>query len=148
MSHELLSSYPVTTTIPVQWGEMDAYGHLNNVVYFRYFESVRILYLRECGLTRSYEEERVGAILHSTNARFRRAVRYPDTVAVGTRVPEVSDDRFVMDYSVVSMEQGAVAAEGRGTVVSYDYEAGRKVEIPDDIGRRIREIEARVEGTT
>lgn len=142
MSHHLLSSFPVTTTIPLQWGEMDAYGHLNNVVYFRYFESARIRYLEACGFTRSYEEERIGAILHSTEARFRRALRYPDTVAVGTRVSDLSTDRFTMEYRVVSSEEDAVAADGRGIVVSFDYQEGRKVEIPDAIRRRIEEIEA------
>jgi len=39
-----MSDYPVVVDIPVAWGEMDAYGHLNNIVYFRYFETARMAY--------------------------------------------------------------------------------------------------------
>jgi len=46
---ELLATFPVVITIPVAWGEMDAYGHVNNSVYFRYIESARIKYLSEVG---------------------------------------------------------------------------------------------------
>lgn len=141
MAHDLLEEFPVTVRLPVQWGEMDAYGHLNNVVFFRYFESARVRYLRECGFTRSYEVDRVGAILHSTDARFRRPLRYPDTVLVGARVTDLSSDRFTMAYRVVSLEGDATAAEGNGIVVSFDYRTGQKTVVPEEVRRRIQEIE-------
>lgn len=139
--HELLEGYPVVVRLPVQWGEMDAYDHVNNVVFFRQFESARVRYLVECGFVASYEEDRVGAILHSTSCRFRRPLRYPDTVLVGARAEEVAEDRFVMGYRTVSLEQDAVAAEGTGTVVSYDYLEETKTPIPPDVRRGIRELE-------
>ncbi|MCK5412582.1 MAG: acyl-CoA thioesterase, partial [Gemmatimonadetes bacterium] len=76
---EALAGWPVVLRIPIQWGEMDAYGHVNNTVLFRYFESARVEYLVRCGFARSWEEDRVGAILHSTGCRFRRPIFYPDT---------------------------------------------------------------------
>src|SRR3990172_8193149 len=94
-----------------QWGEMDAYGHVNNTVYFRYFESARIQYFGRCGLLDSYHKSSVGAILHSTSCRFRLALRYPDTALIGTRVSDVQDDRFTMLYRVVSKTHNTVAAE-------------------------------------
>ena len=45
--NELLKDYPVTVEVPVVWGEMDAFSHVNNVVYFRYFETARIAYFYE-----------------------------------------------------------------------------------------------------
>ena len=141
MTDELLSDFPVTIRLPVQWGEMDAYGHVNNAVYFRYFESARIRYLEECGFTRSYEEDRVGAILHSTDARFRRALEYPDTVEVGARATDLAEDRFTMEYVVVSERHEARAARGTGIIVSFDYGAGRKAPIPGPVRRRILEMD-------
>lgn len=139
--HELLDGYPVVVRIPVQWGEMDAYDHVNNVVFFRQFESARVRYLVACGFVASYEEDRVGAILHSTSCRFRRPLRYPDTVLVGARAEDVEEDRFVMGYRTVSLEQDAVAAEGTGTVVSYDYREERKTPIPPAVRQGIRKLE-------
>lgn len=40
----MIAQYPVVVEVPVAWGEMDAYGHVNNIVYFRYFETARIAY--------------------------------------------------------------------------------------------------------
>ena len=56
---------------------MDAFGHLNNIVYFRYFETARIHYFERCGFMATYEEDRIGAILHSTSCRFRRPLHFP-----------------------------------------------------------------------
>ncbi|MCB0148997.1 MAG: acyl-CoA thioesterase, partial [Caldilineaceae bacterium] len=48
--HDLLAGYPVVIEIPVAWGEMDAFQHVNNIVYFRYFESGRIAYFERAGM--------------------------------------------------------------------------------------------------
>ena len=138
---EELAGFPVRVEIPVQWGEMDAYDHVNNVAFFRYFESARVEYLERCGFTDSYREERVGAILHSTSCRFRRALVYPDRVTVGARVTEMEEDRFTMEYRVVSHEQEELAAEGRGVVVSFDYETDAKTPIPESVRKGVRELE-------
>ena len=138
---EELAGFPVRVEIPVQWGEMDAYDHVNNVVFFRYFESARVEYLERCGFNDSYREQRVGAILHSTSCRFRRALVYPDRVTVGARVTEMEEDRFTMEYRAVSHEQGEVAAEGDGVVVSFDYGAGDKTPIPETVRSGVRELE-------
>ncbi len=97
-------------------------------MFFRYFETARIEFLRLCGFLDVYEELKVGAILHSTSCRFRLALFYPDTIEVGGRATEIGEDRFVMEYRVVSLDQNAVAAEGTGTIVSFDY--GRRVKVP------------------
>jgi len=121
---------------------MDAYGHVNNTVFFRYFESARVAYLERCGFTESYDQHKVGAILHSTDCRFRRPLFYPDTVLVGGRAAEIGPDRFTMEYLVISQDSEAVAAEGTGIVVSYDYVNRRIVRIPEEVRRRIEELEA------
>lgn len=139
--HELVDGWPVVERIPVQWGEMDAYGHVNNTVFFRYFESARVRYLERCGFTDSWERDRVGAILHSTECRFRRALRYPDTVLAAARAESMEEDRFRMAYRVISLEADAVAAEGSGLVVSFDYEREEKAPIPPDVRAGIERLE-------
>ena len=134
---DLLDGFPIRISLPVQWGDMDAYSHVNNTVFFRWFESARIAYLEQCGLTESRELEGIGAILHSTSCRFRLPVLFPDTVHVGARVTEVGEDRFTMEYRVVSVRHGGVAAEGQGIVVAYDYNANRKTAIPESVRGRL-----------
>jgi acyl-CoA thioester hydrolase len=140
-THPALEGYPALLTIPVQWGEMDAYGHVNNTVFFRYFESARIVYLERCGFLEAYDVDRVGAILHSTDCRFRLPLIHPDTVQVGARATGVLEDRFTMTYRIVSLSADAVAADGTGVVVAYDYKANRKTALPDLVRRRIAQLD-------
>ena len=93
---ELLETYPVVIETPVAWGEMDSLRHVNNTVYFRYFESARMAYFDRLGLWDYMDETGVGPILASTGCRFRVPLTYPDTVSIGARVAEVEGDRFVM----------------------------------------------------
>lgn len=139
--HPLLEGFPVRIRIPVQWGDMDAYGHLNNTVFFRYFESARMAYLKRCGFLDSYDEKRVGAILHSTECRFRRPLYHPDAVLVGGRVTEIEVDRFTMGYAVVSIAADELAAEGTGVIVSYDYGKREKCPLPDEVRDNIEQLE-------
>jgi acyl-CoA thioester hydrolase len=138
----LLEGFPVTVVLPVVWGEMDAYRHVNNVVYFRYLENARLEYFRRLDWFAYERETGVGPILAATEARFRRALTYPDTVTVTARVASVEADRFHLEHRVVSHRLAAVACEGRGTVVTYRHSDGHKVPVPDELRRRIGALEA------
>ena len=139
---ELLVGYPVVVELPVVWGEMDSYRHVNNVVYFRYFEGARLEYFRRLDWFEYEAETGVGPILAATSARFRRPLTYPDTIWVAARVPQLQDDRFTMEYRLVSRKLAAVAAEGTGTIVTYHYARAAKTSIPEELRRRIAELEA------
>ena len=141
--HPQLQDFSLTVDIPVQWGELDAYGHVNNTVFFRYFESVRVLYLVKCGFAESYEKDKIGAILHSTECRFRKPLFYPDTITVAGKATKVDDDRFTMAYRIVSHAQNEVVADGAGTIVSFDYNKRAKASIPPAVRAAIAKLEQR-----
>jgi acyl-CoA thioester hydrolase len=143
MKHGVLDKYPVIYRTPIAWGEMDALGHVNNIYYFRYFESARSAYFQRMGLWDYSAQTRIGVILHSTSCRFRLPLTFPDKIAVGTRVVDVQSDRFSMEYLIVSEMQQAVAAEGTGLVVVYDYNRNQKCVMPKEMRERIEEIERR-----
>lgn len=142
MLSTLLADYAVVVEIPIAWGEMDAYAHVNNVVYFRYFETARMAYFRRLGWEAGALPKGVGPIVATAEARFRKPLAYPDTVSVGVRAADLAADRFVLEYAVVSHSLQAVAALGKTTVVSFDYGAGTKAALPEEIRRRIEELEA------
>lgn len=142
---DLAREFPVTIDVMVSWGEMDAMGHVNNIVYFRYFESARIAYFERIGFLDAMRETGVGPILASTHCRFRIPLTYPDRVVVGASASELKDDRFVMRYRVVSESKNAVAAAGDGLIVSYDYRNERKAPLPPEVRRRIETLESRID---
>ena len=136
-----LPGLPIQVRFPVHWGEMDSFGHVNNVSYFRYFESARIAYFDAIGYRAAMERERIGPILASTSCRFRRPLAYPDDLIVGAGVSELSDDRFTMEYAVWSARLETVAATGIGLIVNYDYTRATKARIPDTIRDAIARLE-------
>lgn len=134
-----LDPYPITVDVPVLWGDMDAFGHVNNTVFFRWFETARIAFLEAIEFAAGGDVG-VGPILASTSCRFRRPVTYPDTVTVGVLVEDVQADRFTHRYRVVRAATGEVVAEGMGVVVSYDYGAGEKAPIPAGVRASIERL--------
>jgi len=140
--NERLAQYPVVIEIPVAWGEMDALAHVNNVVYLRYFESVRITYFERLGLLEYMKENGIGPILAYLTCKFKIPLTYPDTVSVGSRISKIEEDRFTMEYSVVSQKFQKAAAEGEGVIVSFNYREGKKARLPEEWRARIQAIEA------
>ncbi|MFY0539166.1 acyl-CoA thioesterase [Nannocystis pusilla] len=128
-----LAEFPVIRRWPVAWGDQDTFAHVNNVVYFRWFESVRIAFFEEIGWTRGGHTGGVGPILASTSCSFKIPLTYPDTVILAAKAEDIGDDRFTMRYRIVSERLDRVAAEGEGRIVSFDYDAGKKAPLPPEI---------------
>ena len=138
---ELLQDFPVTIRLPVAWGEMDAFQHVNNVVYFRYFESARIVYFDAIEIMNVMETTGVGPILAETRCRYRIPLTFPDTVTVGVRVSALAPQGFTMQYAVASRRHGKLAAEGDGRIVTIDYAGGGKTDLPGVVRERILSLE-------
>ena len=138
---ELFRTFPVIVTQAVIWGEMDSYQHVNNVAYFRYFENARLEYIRRAGWFEIEAATGIGPILASTQARFRRALTYPDTIHIGTRLLEMKDDRLTIEHKIVSEALDVVATEGQGVLVAFHYETGKKMPLPAELREGIRKLE-------
>ena len=134
--------HPVSVAIPVAWGEMDSFQHVNNVVYARWLETARMRYFERVGLVRRVKEEGVGPILARTVLDYRRPVTYPDTVRVDTRVSRVGGSSFTMAFRVWSEAQDAEVATGEQVIVNYDYRAGRTAPVDDALRAAIAALEA------
>ena len=140
---EPLEGFPVEVEVPVAWGDMDAFRHVNNTVFFRWFETGRIAYFLAIGWPKVQEATGVGPILAATSCRFKRPVAFPDRIVVAARVPPFDGNRFTMEYRVASAAHGGVAAEGEGLIVPYDYRAKAKAALPEEVRRAIEALEGR-----
>ncbi len=142
MTPDPLADFRVVIDQPVAWGDMDSFGHVNNVVYFRYFENARVEYFQRIGWWDYLKETGIGPIVGATQARFRRPVKYPDTLRAGAKVVSFGTDRFTIRHVLVSRTTGELVTEGDAVVVCLDYRANAKVAIPDLLRTRIEELEA------
>jgi len=141
---QLLEAYPVVVEIRVAWGEMDALRHVNNVVYFRYFENVRVAYLEKMKFWEVMHRTGIGPILASTKCRFLAPLTYPDRVFAATRTAELGKDRLIMHDCLGSERLQQIVAKGESVLVSYDYRGNRKVPLPEELRREIAELESSV----
>lgn len=127
--------------LPVAWGEQDAFGHLNNVVYFRYFENVRMHYLERIGVLRSHVEEGLGVILASTTCDFERPVVWPAQLRIRTGCTRIGNTSFTMVYAITDAS-GNIVATGTSVQVMYDYARNTKVPVPKAIRQAIEALQA------
>ncbi|MGY3572559.1 acyl-CoA thioesterase [Vibrio paucivorans] len=138
---DLLADFPVIIEIPVAWGEMDALQHVNNAVYFRYFESVRLAYFEKIGLLVDIAQSQIGPVLGETSCRYKLPITFPDTLRVGTKVVDVQSDRFTMEYKIVSKGQSRVSTIGHATCVMFDFKNQTKAKLPEPIKQAILALE-------
>jgi acyl-CoA thioester hydrolase len=131
--HRALSGFAFTIELPILWGDQDAFGHVNNTLSFRWFESARIAYLERSGMAALMQACDVGPILASVNCNFRRQLRYPDSVQIGARISRLGRTSFTMEHAVYSVSQQTVASDGSSTVVVFDYKTHRPQRISDDL---------------
>jgi len=141
MAHTLLKEFPVIYETEIAWGDMDAFRHVNNAVYLRYFESARIRYFEQTPMFDIMQAEGVGPIVHSHRIRYRLPLTYPDQIFIGVRVTGVAQDRLIAAYRLISARHDAIAAEGDTTIVFFDYRKGGKAPIPAPVLEAIDRLE-------
>lgn len=128
-----LAAYAAVVTLPIQWGDQDAFGHVNNAVPLRWFESSRIRLLEENGLGHLMTSEALAPLVASITCHYRRQVTYPDTVSVGTRVAHLGRSRMTLAHAVFSHTQQRIVAEGETLVVFFDRVAQRPTRVPAEV---------------
>ena len=137
----LLTGYTHRLEMPILWGYMDAMQHVNNTLYFRFFESARISYF---DATEKLDPEGAagkGLILHSANCRFRIPLTYPDTITVAIRTTEMYHDRLTMHHIIISHQHQKIAAEGSCIVVGYDYNTLSKAPLTEKFRQFVLDLD-------
>ena len=135
--------FQVQTEIMVQWGDMDAFNHVNNTVYFKYFESARIDYFTKLGVMDTDRNNQVAPILAETSCRFRLPITFPDTIIAGANVSEIHSHGFLMEYGIYSKEMQKITSTGSGRIVMLDYSSHQKVEVNDSLISKIELLEGK-----
>ncbi|WP_375192885.1 acyl-CoA thioesterase [Marinobacter sp.] len=120
-----------TINIPLRWGDMDAYGHANNTVYFRFFEEARIVWLASLELGAA--EQPTGPVIIKTSATFLKELNHPATVEVKTFADKAGNTSLDTYHLMTDADTGEVYAEGYAKIVWFDRRTRKSAPLPDTL---------------
>jgi len=127
----------------MHWGDQDAMGHVNNIVYLRWAESSRIEYLSRTGVWDGTAVVTAGPILASITCEFRFPLTYPDMVYVGASITALGNSSFKMEHCIVSGNRGIVSADLESTLVWLDYRTAKPTPLPAQVRKAIEGLEGK-----
>lgn len=119
----------------VTWQDLDAMGHVNNAVYFAYFEWARTKYWLE--MEGSVDPTSLGFIVARAECDFRRELKMMDLVHIRVRISELRNSSLDFVYEVVNATTSEIAATGKVVVVLFSWQERRKMSISDELRARI-----------
>ena len=116
--------------IPMRWGDMDAMGHVNNTLYFRYFEIIRVQWLHEVG--GAPDPSGQGPVIVNAFCNFLKQLEYPGDLVAKHYVANLGRTSFDTFITLERTDQpGVIYAEGGSTTVWVDFPAGKSMPVPD-----------------
>jgi acyl-CoA thioester hydrolase len=134
-------TFPVKLNLRLDWSEMDLFGHINNVSYFKYVQAARVNYWETIGVN-SLKEGGVGPMLLSTSCRFKQPLFYPGNIIIASSVTFIKNTSFGICHHLYN-EKGELAAEAEDVIVMYDFDKNEKVVLSGETRARIESLENR-----
>jgi acyl-CoA thioester hydrolase len=135
-----MTKFPVQIKIPIAWGDMDAFGHVNNVIYMRYFETARVRYF-DALMAGKTQKSTVQPVLASIAADYKYPVVYPDTLTVKVGVHEIGNSSLKMSCEMHNKD-GILAVKASCVIVMFDFATKKPAAVPADLRSYIEELEA------
>ena len=132
------------SSVPIDWGDQDAMGHVNNVQYVRFCETSRTNWTRKIGdhYDRPHKKQwdemltnkSYGLILKSIKVDYKFPMEWPDKISAYHKIrvmPKETDSSMLLDVMILSEDKQRIAAKAEEDVVVYNYKAGKKSTLPD-----------------
>jgi acyl-CoA thioester hydrolase len=133
--------FALAVPIEVRFKDIDSMGHVNNAVYFTYFENARIHYWKALGLSRPRGE--VAYVLARAECDYRSPATMEDDLVCHTRIASFGRTSFLFEYLLRDERTNRTVAEGRTVQVGYDYEARRTRALDESLLEAVRRFEGR-----
>lgn len=121
-----------TAHISVRWGDMDSYGHVNNIIYMQYLEEARVAWLELAGVPMSNVPQ--GPVVLQTQHTYLKPVVHPATVIVELRAGQAGRSSLVVEHRLSTLDDPeTLYGEGYCKLVWVDHASGRSVALPDHV---------------
>ena len=134
--------FPLKLELRIDWSELDLFGIVNNVMYFKYIQVSRVNYWELTGLTAEYDRAKIGPLLASTSCQFRKQLLYPGNIIVQARVEFIKNTSFGMHHQIIN-SNNEIAAEAHDIIVVYYFNKKEKVLFPSELRSAVEKMENR-----
>lgn len=135
------SDYRHFLEITTRWMDNDVYGHVNNVVYYSFFDTAVNRYLIEEGVLDIHAGEVIGFVVE-TSCKYERPIAFPDQVEAGIRVAKIGRSSVRYEVGIFANGEEESAAHGYFVHVYVDRETGKSTPIPEGMRAALARIEA------
>lgn len=125
-------AYKHYTSIATRWGDNDSYSHVNNVVYYSFFDTAVNRHLMENGALDLNKSEIIGLVIE-TKCRFFSSMSFPDMVTAGLKVVHLGNSSVRYEIALFRNEDEIASAVGEFVHVYVNRESGRPVSIPQHV---------------
>lgn len=133
------SSYRVFRTISTRWMDNDAYGHVNNVVYYSWFDTVVNAHLIEAGVLDIHHGKTIGLVIE-TQCNYFASLAFPQTIEAGLRVGHLGNSSVRYEVGLFAQGEPMTAARGHFVHVYVDRETRRPVPLPPDLQSVLQQL--------
>ena len=134
-----LDSYPHRLTIPTRWADNDVYGHVNNSVYYFYFDTAVNKWLIDNGLLEIGKSETIGLVV-GTSCDYFAPISFPDDVVVGLRAARVGSSSVTYEIGLFRNDETSASAQGSFVHVYVDEKNRRPTAISDKMKEKLGDI--------
>jgi len=132
--------FPLQLQLRIDWSELDYFGHVNNVSFFKYIQAARVNYWESVGINAMHLETNIGPMLASCKCDFKLPLFFPGQVTIHSRVEFIKNTSFGIHHQLVN-EKGETVAEAHDVMVMFNFNTNEKVSFPEVVRDRIEELE-------
>lgn len=122
----------------IDWSDLDLFGHVNNVAFFKYIQAARVGFCEHIGLTTLNDQSRPGFIIAATNCIFKKPLHFPGSVKVTTTTAWIKNTSFQLNH-ILTDKNGETVAEAYDILVVFDYEKNQPVPVDEPLRKKIEE---------
>ena len=124
-------------TLRIDWSEIDAFGHVNNVMFMKYVQAARLNYVDSIGLMKLHRTKNIGFMVAETNCQFKKELHFPGYIHVHTKIAFVKNTSFSLEHTMTNADDEIVAI-AKDVLVVFDFTKKEKCLIPDEIREKIQ----------
>ena len=139
--------WPIKTEIPVLWGDVDSFGHVNNIIYLKWCETSRVELFRKMYDVKTLDTENiqlgsgVGPILANFNCNYRTPIKYPDVIYIKTRISHIGNTSYGIDHQMYSKNNDEkIVFDGSSVIVMVNYKNETKFQLDSEMKKTLEKF--------